>query len=165
MQDFPVVHLTEDMDTSSFECGELTLDVWLKNRALKNESLNATRTYVLCHQQKVIGYHALAAGSLRHELVSGSVKRNKPDPLPMLLLARLAVDRRYQGLGLAHRLFQDAVGRCLQVSEIAGVVAILVHAVSPAARSFYFKLGFTESQTKPMTMYIRLKDLRQLIKQ
>lgn len=165
MSTITVTHLTAEMDIASFDCGEQTLDAWLKNRAYRNESLGASRTYVIVHENKVIGYHALAAASLRHDLLPNRFKRNKPDPLPMLLLARLAVDRRYHGLGLAHYLFQDAVGRSLQVAEIAGVVAILVHAVSPAARSFYLKLGFTDSVTIPMTMFIMLKDARQALQQ
>ncbi|HQR06722.1 MAG TPA: GNAT family N-acetyltransferase [Gemmatales bacterium] len=163
MMDYQVTRLTANMDTTTFECGEPTLDTWLKKRALSNETLGASRTYVVLAGNVVVGYHALAAASLRHDQVTGRFRRNKPDPIPVLLLARLAVDRRYQGLGLAHHLFQDVVRRSFQVLEIAGVVAIMVHAVSPAARSFYLKLGFSESLTNPMTLFLLLKDAMQVL--
>lgn len=161
MSDITITHISSELDVSAFECGEPTLDSWLKNRALRNEPLGASRTYVALHEKTVVGYHALAAASLRHDQVPSRFKRNKPDPIPVLLLARLAVDRRYQGRGLAHFLFQDVVRRSLQVADIAGIVAIMVHAVSPAAWSFYLKLGFTESLKTPMTMFLLLKDARQ----
>jgi predicted GNAT family N-acyltransferase len=146
-------HLTE-----SFQSGESSLDDWLKRKALTNQSSGASRTFVVVDQQKrVMGYYALAAGAVTHQLATGNIKRNMPDPIPVMVLGRLAVDLGAQGMKLGSALLQDAVNRSLVVSQNTGVRALLVHALSEKAKQFYEYYGFTESPINPMTLMLRLK--------
>jgi GNAT superfamily N-acetyltransferase len=142
-------------DLSQFHCGEAALDHWLRRRARQNEESGASRTYVVCAERnRVVGYHALAAGAVAHAEAPGRVKRNMPDPVPVIVLGRLAVDSEFQGRGIARGLLRDAVLRTLQASEIAGVRALLVHAISDDARRFYESCGFRESPLNRMTLMI-----------
>jgi len=143
-----------------FECGEAVLDDWLKRRALANQSSGASRTFVVTEEGgRVCGYYALAAGAVSHELATGRVRRNMPDPVPVMVLARLAVDRRAQGLHLGASLLQDAVNRTVAVSQNAGVRALLVHALHERARQFYEHYGFQASPAHPLTLMLRLSAL------
>jgi GNAT superfamily N-acetyltransferase len=152
--------LTPRHDLSGFDCGEQSLDDWLRKRALANQTSGASRTYVLCAGAKVVGYYALAAGAVAQQEATGRVKRNMPDPVPVMVLARLAVDRKYQGQGIGVALLRNAILRTLQASEIAGIRAILVHAISDAARKFYEKSGFHPSPINPMTLMITVEEVR-----
>lgn len=154
------VHLQAEYDCSTFECGEPLLDTWLQESALHNEEHGGSRTFVLLDQQKVIAYYSLSTASMKRESLPGRLRRNQPDPVPLLLLGRLAVDKRYQGLGIGHRLYQDIVHRCLTVAEMAGVVALVVNAISEQAENFYLKLGFHEIQTMPTTHYLTIKEAK-----
>lgn len=130
----------------SFCSGETSLDEWLRQRALKNEILGASRTFVACtenkEEKKVVGYYALAAGSVAHSRVSSKTKRNLPNPIPVLVLGRLAVDNHWQGHGLGASLLQDAVFRSKAAAKHIGARAILVHALSEDAKHFYEYFGF-----------------------
>lgn len=140
-----------------FSCGELVLDDWLKRRALANQVSGASRTFVVADQDhRVWGYYALAAGAVSHQLVTGGVRRNMPDPLPVIVLARLAVDRRAQGARLGGSLLQDAVNRALNVAQNAGVRALLVHALNEPAKRFYEYYGFQASPVEPLILMLRL---------
>ena len=120
-----------------FECGEAALDDWLKRRALANQSSGASRTFVVTDQDVLVcGYYAMAAGAVSHQLTTSGVRRNMPDPVPVMVLARLAVDRRAQGQHLGASLLQDAVNRAVAVSQNAGVRALLVHALHAKATQF-----------------------------
>jgi GNAT superfamily N-acetyltransferase len=142
---------------ADFECGERTLDDWLKRRALANQSTGASRTFVVSdEQQRVWGYYALAVGAVSHQEASSALRRNMPDPIPVIVLARLAVDFRAQGMKLGAGLLQDAVARTLSVAENAGVRALLVHALNERAKQFYQHYGFQPSPLKPMTLMLRL---------
>jgi GNAT superfamily N-acetyltransferase len=144
-----------------FECGEAALDDWLKRRALANQSSGASRTFVVPDQDgRVCGFYALAAGAVSHQLATSGVRRNMPDPVPVMVLARLAVDRRMQGLHLGAALLQDAVNRAVAVSQNAGVRALLVHALHEKARQFYEHYGFQTSPTHPMTLMLRLSVIK-----
>lgn len=145
-------------DLSEFSCGEPSLDDWLRRRALRNEASGASRTYVVCREERVIGYYALAVGAVAHARAPGSVRRNMPDPVPVMVIGRLAVDEKFQGLGIGPGLLRDAVLRTLQAAEIAGIRAILVHALSERARRFYLNRGFAESPLDPMTLIITLAE-------
>ncbi|HEX5665897.1 MAG TPA: GNAT family N-acetyltransferase [Hyphomicrobium sp.] len=146
-------HLLDDVD-----CGEAMLDDWLRRRALSNQQSGASRTFVVADEDgRVRGYYALAAGAVSHQLATSGVKRNMPDPLPVMVLARLAVDRRAQGLHLGAALLRDAVLRAVAVSRNAGVRALLVHALHEKARQFYEHHGFQPSPTHPMTLMLRLR--------
>src|SRR3974377_1057398 len=133
----PPQRFSAEHDVAAFDCGEPALDDWLRRRALQNQESGASRTYVVCAGKRVVGYYALAVGALAHAAAPGRVKRNMPDPIPVMVLGRLAIDRNYQGRGVGPALLRDAVLRTLQAGEIAGIRAILVHAISPRAKRFY----------------------------
>ncbi len=142
---------------SEFDCGEASLDDWLKRRALINQVSGASRTFVVTDQDnRVCGYYALAAGAVAHQLATGAVRRNMPDPIPVLILARLAVDHRAQGIKLGAGLLQDAVNRAESVAQNAGVRALVVHALNEKARAFYEYYGFSISPIHPLTLMLRL---------
>lgn len=159
----PPEKLTPAHDLSGFHSGEEALDDWLRQRALANEESGASRTYVVCVKKKVAGYYALATGAVAHADAPGRVKRNVPDPIPVMVLGRLAVDREFQNRGIGTGLLRDAVLRTLQASEIAGIRAILVHAISEAAKGFYEKQGFIASPIGPMTVMITVAEARKII--
>jgi GNAT superfamily N-acetyltransferase len=144
-----------------FECGEAALDDWLKRRALSNQSSGASRSFVVTDEGgHVRGYYAMAAGAVAHRLATSGVQRNMPDPVPVMVLARLAVDRRAQGLHLGAALLQDGINRAVAVSQNAGVRALLVHALDEKARQFYEHYGFQPSPTHPLTLMLRLGSVR-----
>jgi GNAT superfamily N-acetyltransferase len=144
-----------------FSCGEAALDEWLRRRALVNHMSGASRTFVVADQDhRVFAYYAMAAGAVAHQLATGPVRRNMPEPVPVMVLARLAVDTQAQGMQLGASLLQDAVNRAVAVSHNAGVRALLVHAISERAKQFYETYGFQVSPTHPMTLMLRLNQLK-----
>jgi GNAT superfamily N-acetyltransferase len=151
-------HLTPAHNTSAFESGVPDLDDWLKKRALANEATGASRTYVVCAGRRVVGYYALATGSVAHVLALGRVRRNMPDPVPVMILGRLAVDRAWQGRNLGGSLLRDAILRTLQAAKIGGIRAILVHAISEEAKRFYQRYGFGVSPVDPLTLMIPMAE-------
>lgn len=156
-------HLTSEHDLAAFDSGTPALDDWLKRRALANEQAGASRTYVVCGGGRVIGYYALATGGVTQAAATGRVRRNMPDPVPVMVLGRLAVDRAYQGRGLGAGLLRDAILRTLQAAEIGGIRAILVHAISEEAKQFYEHHGFVESPIDPMTLMIVVADVNKAL--
>lgn len=137
-------HIVEEFDNGRHP----SLDEWLRSRALASEGLSA-RTYVICTADRpnvVVGYHAITtAMEQRAVLPTARPRRGQPDHVPLLLLGRLAVDARYQGMGLGTDLLADALRRCLAASEIAGVRAVVAHAIDEAAAIFYERHGFLRS--------------------
>jgi len=153
--------LSPDHLISAFACGEAVLDDWLKRRALANQASGASRTFVVTNDEhQVMGHYALAAGAAAHQATSRNIRQNMPDPIPVMVLARLAVDVRAQRAKLGAALLNDALQRCLLVSQHAGVRAILVHALNDRARQFYEHYGFTASPVHPMTLMVRLPERR-----
>lgn len=150
--------LRADHDLSKFESGEPALDEWLRRRALLNEESGASRTYVVCNGHQVVGYYALAVGAVAHVEAPGRVRRNMPDPVPVMIIGRLAVRKDFQGRKLGPGLLRDAVLRTLQAAEIAGIRAILVHVISERARKFYEDCGFTSSPMDTMTLVITVAE-------
>lgn len=140
--------------TSRFCCGIDSLDHWLKSRALKNEKINASRTYVVCDEHRVAGYYCLATGSIEHSESPSKVKRNMPSPIPIMILGRLAVDLEYQDQKIGKGLLKDAVLRTILISEQVGIKAMLVHAINDSARYFYKAHGFIESPNDPMKLLL-----------
>ncbi len=141
-----------------FACSESELDAWLMRRAYANQLSGASRTFVVVDaQQAVVGYYALAAGAVSHHIATAGVRRNMPDPVPVMVLARLAVDQRAQGIKLGASLLQDAVNRCALVSQHAGIRALLVHALHERAKQFYEHYGFQASPVDPLTLLLRLQ--------
>jgi GNAT superfamily N-acetyltransferase len=149
-----------DHQLEDFDSGNQELDDWLKKRSLKNEGSGASRTYVLTVGQKVIAYYCLASGSILNASGPSRVRRNMPDPIPVIVIGRLAVDRNWQGKGIGYALVRDAVLRTLQAATIAGIRAILVHAISEEAKLFYEKCGFIPSPAAPMTLTITIADAK-----
>ena len=154
----PPTRLTLDHDVQSFESGERSLDEWIVQRSLRNEREGASRTYVICCDKVVVGYYALSTGSIASVSAPGRVRRNMPDPIPVMVLGRLAIDRRWQGRGLGQALLRDAILRTIQVAEIAGIRAIVVNAISENAKRFYEKYDFKSSPIDPLLMMLLLKD-------
>ena len=149
-------HLTTTHDLSTFDCGIPDLNDWLKKRALSNEESGASRTYVVCSVGRVVGYYALANGGVALASAPGRVRRNMPDPLPVMIVGRLAVEQGWQGRNVGRGLLRDAILRTLQAAEIGGIRAILVHAISEHAKQFYERNGFSVSPVDPMTLMITI---------
>lgn len=155
-QPLSTAHLRDD-----FDCGEAVLDEWLKRRARANQLTGASRTFVVADpDQHVFGYYAMAAGAVSHQAATGTVRRNMPDPVPVMVLARLAIDHRAQGLKLGGALLQDAVIRTVAVSQNTGVRALLVHVLHDRAKEFYEHYGFRASPLHPMTLMLRLNTVK-----
>lgn len=159
----PPEPLAPDHELEAFESGVTALDDWLKRRARRNEAEGASRTFVLCTGRRVVGYYSLAAGSVLHTLATGKVRRNMPDPAPVLLLGRLAVDRSCHGRGLGADLLSNAVMRAVGAADYIGVRAILVHAISDQAKAFYEKHGFRPSPVEPMTLMITIDEAKRML--
>jgi GNAT superfamily N-acetyltransferase len=151
------VSLTAEHRLDGFACGVESLDDWLKRRARPNQISGASRTYVVAEGDKVVGYYCLASGALALNEAPAPVRRNMPDPVPIAVLGRLAIDKSWQGRGVGVALLQDAVLRTLHASDILGLRALLVHALSGEAKAFYEHHGFVASPTQPMTLILSLK--------
>ncbi|WP_245576330.1 GNAT family N-acetyltransferase [Desulfovibrio cuneatus] len=155
--------LTKAHALSHFSCGEHLLDDWLRQRAMKNELSGATRTYVVCSGKAVVGYYSLAVGSIEHQFTPGSIRRNMPQPIPVMLLARLAVDQNHTGQNMGTGMLRDALLRTLQAATIAGIRALLVHALHERAASFYLNRGFIVSPFDPLVLLLNLDHARATI--
>lgn len=152
--------LADHHGTDGFDCGDESLNHWLQQHALANQGSGATRTFVVCAADGVVkAYVALAAGSMTRTNSPGGFRRNMPDPVPVVVLARLAVCRNFQGQGIARALLADAFERVLQVSKQIGVRGIVVHAASATARAFWLRMGFIPSPTNPDTLLLRRTDM------
>ena len=151
--------LTAAHNVTAFESGESTLDYWLKHRALRNEGRGASRTYVVCDDHLVVAYYCLSTGSVSSELAPGRIRRNMPEPIPVMVLGRLAVDLAWQRRSLGKALLRDAILRTIQVSEVVGVKALLVHALSDQAVRFYEANGFYPSPSNPKTLFLPLSEV------
>jgi GNAT superfamily N-acetyltransferase len=150
--------LSVEHDLARFDCGEPALDDWLRRRARQNEASGASRTYVVCAGGRVVGYYTLAVGAVAHSGAPSRLKRNMPDPVPVMLLGRLAVDETLRGRGIGTGLLQDAVLRTMRVAEIAGIRGILIHAISDDPKGFYEKYGFVSSPIDPLTVMITIAE-------
>ncbi|WP_035692991.1 GNAT family N-acetyltransferase [Azospirillum halopraeferens] len=154
------VSLTASHNTLPFRSGAPSLDAWLHEWALPNQRSGASRTYVICDGDVVRGYYALATGAVRRADAAGPVRRQMPDPVPVLLLGRLAVDLSHQGQGNGAVLLQDALKRCLQVADTVGVRAVLVHAIDDRAAAFYRQYGFRPSPVGEWTLMVTIDAIR-----
>ncbi|TGQ80682.1 GNAT family N-acetyltransferase [Mesorhizobium sp. M8A.F.Ca.ET.207.01.1.1] len=149
--------LAENHDLGLFQNGTESLDQWLRRRARANQVSGASRTYVVAEGTRVVGYYCLSSGGLDLAEAPGIVRRNMPDPIPMVVLGRLAVDGSWQRKGLGAALLQDAVLRAGQAATILGIRGIFVHAISDEAKAFYEHYGFAASPKNPMTLVLSLK--------
>ena len=159
----PPSPLTANHQLGNFDCGEASLNHWLIKRAIKNNLVGASRCFVLSVDDEVIAYYCLSAGAISHEATPKAMRRNMPDPLPILLLGRLAVDKRYHHRGIGRALLRDAMIRAVNVAGDAGVFAILVHALSESAKQFYLSCGFVESPLQSMTLMMTLETVRSIL--
>jgi GNAT superfamily N-acetyltransferase len=159
----PPDRLSVRHDLSKFDSGQPALDDWLRRRAERNEASGASRTYVVCAGRRAVGYYTLAAGAITHSEAPGRIGRNMPGPVPVMLLGRLAVAQAFHGRGLGTGLLRDAVFRIVQAAEIAGIRAILVHAISEEAKRFYEKYGFVASPVDPLTVMITVAEAAGII--
>lgn len=152
-----------DHDVSQFDSGRPVLDGWLRQRAIRNEDSGASRTYVVCEEARVVGYYTLSSGSVENRQAPGKVRRNMPDPIPVMLMGRLAVDRSQQGRGLGRALLRDAILRTLKAAEFAGMRALLVHALDRKAAEFYRHNGFLVSPIDPLVLMLPLHTARKAL--
>ncbi|MHB1172984.1 MAG: GNAT family N-acetyltransferase [Lacisediminihabitans sp.] len=152
--------ISSEDDCSSFDCGEESLSEWIRQRALRNERGRASRTFVSLGKETdvVAGYYCLSASSLRSGDAVGALKRNMPDPIPIILIGRLAVDSRFTGVGLGVSLLQDAAVKSVEASRLIGARAVLVHALTDDAQSFYQKFGFAPVPKAARAMYLLMAD-------
>lgn len=149
--------LAEHHDLNGFDSGTPSLDDWLRRRARANHASGASRTYVVADGARVVGYYCLASGALDVAAAPGAIRRNMPDPIPMAIIGRLAIDRGWQGKGLGAAMLQDAVLRTAQAASILGIRGVLVHAISDDAKAFYEHYGFQATSTAPMTLVLSIK--------
>lgn len=151
--------LAVDDHLEGFDSGEPELNQWLVRQAQRNQASGGSRTYVTTRDGRVVGYYSLATGSVVHAEVSGRIRRNQPNPVPVILLGRLAVDRKEQGRGLGAHLLRDAITRTVEAANIVGVRALLVHALHEQARQFYLNFDFEPSPTDPLHLFLLIKDV------
>ncbi|MFT4242310.1 MAG: GNAT family N-acetyltransferase [Acidovorax sp.] len=155
------VPLAPQHDVAAFASGTDSLDQWLQRRALKNQATGASRTFVACDAQgRVMAYYALASSAVTLDAAPGRFRRNMPEPIPVVVLARLAVHQPVQGAGVGRALVRDAGQRVLQAADAIGIRGMIVHALSPNAQAFCERLGFEPSPLDPMTLMVTLADLR-----
>ena len=152
--------LTADHALGGFDSGVASLDDWLRRRALQNQASGASRTFVVCDEGQVVAYYALAASAVAPDAAPGRFRRNMPDPIPVVVLARLAIARDHQGRGLGRALFQDAANRVIHAADTIGIRGLLVHAISEEAKTFYVRLGLDPSPLEPMTLMTTVADLK-----
>lgn len=141
---------------TDFDCGVASLNDWLKRQALKNDISRASRTFVACKDLRVIGFYALAAGSINRKEAPGKIKRNMPEPIPVMILGRLAIDLHWQQNGIGRGLLKDAVLRTIKAAKHAGIRALVVHTLSEKAKDFYLRHGFQESPLNHFTLMLPL---------
>jgi GNAT superfamily N-acetyltransferase len=167
MADLPLerpVPLSLDHDYSAFDCGSEPLNTYLKRFAWTNQQAGAARTYVAARGEVVVGYYTLAYGSVEPRAAPARVLKGLArHPIPVMVLARLAVDRTERGRGLGKGLLKDALLRTLQAADIAGLRAMVVHAKDEAARGFYERFNFVRSPIDEHHLMLLLKDLRKIV--
>jgi GNAT superfamily N-acetyltransferase len=152
--------LTAEHSISGFNSGVVSLDDWLRRRALQNQASGASRSFVACDAGAVVAYYALAASAVAADAAPGRFRRNMPDPIPVVVLARLGVARGHQGQGLGRALFQDAAHRVMHAADSVGIRGLLVHAISEEAKAFYLRLGLVVSPIDAMSLLATVADLK-----
>ena len=157
----PVRKLAGADAVESFDCGQPALNQFLQRFALINQKSNSAQTYVCCRAGVVVGFYSLAVGSVEPATAAPRVVKGIPQhPVPVMILARLAVDLQHQGVGLGKALLKDALKRTAQAAEIAGIRALLVHAKNDTARQWYLNWEFEPSASDPFHLFLLMKDLK-----
>jgi GNAT superfamily N-acetyltransferase len=152
--------LTQAHVVDEFDCGEDHLNTWLRRRARRNQAEGSSRTWVVSDDERVVGFYASSAAVLLRTSATRRAARNQPDPLPALLLARLAVDQKHQGRGLGAALLKHFLLKSIEIADVTGVRGLLVHAKDPSAAAFYQRYGFEPSPIDDLTLMLLVKDLR-----
>jgi GNAT superfamily N-acetyltransferase len=159
--------LARHHELDGFACGEPALDEWLKKHARAANASESARVFVTtgADSAAVVGYYALAAAQVEPAEATERAKKGLPSrrPVPAVLLARLAVDQRHQGVGLGRSLLQDALLRCVEAADTIGVRVLLVHAKHEQAQGWYLQYGFEESPTDPLHLMMLMKDVRSFV--
>jgi GNAT superfamily N-acetyltransferase len=158
------VPLTARHDLEDFASGEAILDDWLRQRALANMAIAASRTYIVCPtgSGRVIGFYALSMGQILNQEAPGAMRRNMPRQIPAVILGRLAIDRNWQGQGIGAALLRDAVERSARAAGEVAARLLVVHAISPAAEAFYRHFGFTRLPVETPTLALDLVKLARI---
>ncbi len=160
----PVRKLSADDTVDAFDCGRPALNQFLQRYALLNQQANSARTYVCCHERQVIGYYSLTVGSVAPRSAPPRVSKGLAAyPVPVMILARLAVNLSWQRQGLGRALLKDALLRTVQAADLAGIRALLVHAKDEDARRWYESWEFESSPTDPFHLFLLLKDIKELL--
>ncbi len=152
--------LTAEHNLANFDCGEDTLNHWLKKLAVKNQISGASKSFVCCHKTNVIGYYALASGSVERAQAPSAISRNMPANIPVIILARLAVDKQFQQQSLGSHLLKDALMRVLNVSINIGVKAVLVHALTDNVKAFYLQYDFKQVGINSYTLFLPVTHIK-----
>lgn len=159
-----VERLRRDHSIDDFDCGQPPLNLFLGRYALIGQQSDGSVTYLALNDTKVIGYYTLVFGSIEHSEASLRLKKGLAHyPVPLMVLARLAVHRAWQKRGIGSGLLRDAMRRTAQASEIGGLRAFVAHAKDEAAAAFYLHFGFVPSPTDPLHMFMLLKDVRRML--
>jgi GNAT superfamily N-acetyltransferase len=156
--------LTAAHVVTNFDCGQIELNRFIQRYAYQNQQANSSQTYLGISGQEVIGYYSLTVGSVMHSQAPARVTKGQPKhPIPVMILARLAVDRRWQNLGVGRGLLKDALKRTAQAADLAGIRALLVHAKDADVRRWYERFNFEPSEIDPLSLFLLLKDLKKII--
>ncbi|WP_439530683.1 GNAT family N-acetyltransferase [Pannonibacter sp.] len=160
----PIIEkLTALHDLGSFDCGSAVLNSFLQNHALGNQSAGSAQTYLALMNGSVVGFYSLAVGQIETAVAPNRLRKGLPrHPVPIMLLARLAICRRWQGQRLGSGLLKDALLRTLRAADIAGIRAVVVHAKDDTARAFYTTVGFASFESVPFVLYRLIKDIRRM---
>jgi GNAT superfamily N-acetyltransferase len=160
----PIEKIRFDHDTESFDCGKPELDRFLSRFAFVNHRANTAQTYVVCRGNRVVGYYSLTVGQADHINAPARISQGiASHPIPIMILARLAIDSREQGRGLGSALLKDALYRSARAADIAGIRALFVHAKDDEAAAFYARFNFRPSPTDPHHLFLLMKDLLKMI--
>jgi GNAT superfamily N-acetyltransferase len=160
----PPRQLREDDDRESFDCGRESMNQWFRRHAWRNQQLDVSRSTVMCDAETgaIAGYVTLATGHIEREYLPKASQRNRPEHIPIFLLGQLAVDRRYQGMGIARSLLFYALTTSVRIARTIGCVGVLTHPLDDEVRDFYRRFGFEDLPYDPRrSMIVRIKDLRQ----
>ncbi len=147
-------------EVEGFDCGDEALNEWLRRRALRNQREGSSRTWVVTHGARLVAFYASSTAAVARVEATRRAARNQPEPVPAMLLGRLAVDRDHQGKGLAAALLKHFLLKALEVASLTGVRLVLVHAKDSRAASFYRHFGFESSPLDDLTLMLLINDIR-----
>lgn len=160
----PIHKLDASDGVNGFDCGQPALNQYLQRHALQNQQAQGAQTYVCCDAERVVGFYSLTVGSVERQNAPARVAKGLArHPLPVMILARLAVDRDFQGKKLGAALLKDALLRTIRAADIAGIRAVLVHAKDETAQRWYREFDFQPSPTDPYHLYLLVKDIKALL--